>query len=106
MAEHCSKIILTNEDPYDEDPGAIVAAIRAGVPERKEQSVQEILDRRAAIRAAVDAAKKGDTVVLTGKGSEAWIMGPQGTREPWSEVAVAKEELAGNIKGLSLNTLL
>lgn len=95
--EYCNTIILTNEDPYDENPACIIADISAGVASRKKCSVHEIIDRREAICFALGVAKKGDTVVLTGKGSEPWIMGPHGTRMPWGEVAVVREELV-NIK--------
>lgn len=93
--EYCNTIILTNEDPYDEDPARIIADIATGVSGHKKQKVHEIADRREAIRFALGTAKKGDTVVLTGKGSEPWIMGPRGTRAPWSEAAVVREELLG-----------
>src|SRR5258708_831937 len=54
-AEHCDEIILTNEDPYDEDPMRIIHEIRSGIlggdPELA--NVHEILDRTEAIKKAV-----------------------------------------------------
>jgi UDP-N-acetylmuramoyl-L-alanyl-D-glutamate--2,6-diaminopimelate ligase len=52
-----------------------------------------ILDRRQAIKEALSKAKTGDTVLITGKGTDPYIMGPKNTRTPWSDAKVAKEEL-------------
>ena len=89
--EFCYEIIVTNEDPYDEDAEAIVDQIVAGFSHTQE--FRKIMDRREAIRAAVHFAQPGDTVVITGKGSEPWIMGPEGEKIPWDDRAVAREEL-------------
>jgi UDP-N-acetylmuramoyl-L-alanyl-D-glutamate--2,6-diaminopimelate ligase len=94
-AEYCSKIILTNEDPYDENPYQILSEIKSGISDRQfaNSNVSEILDRRNAIRKALEGAKAGDIVVITGKGAEPWIAGPHGTKIPWDDRRVAKEEL-------------
>ena len=97
-SEYCATIVVTNEDPYDENPAHIIDEIVVGVSDQKKMCTHKILDRREAIRFALSAAKKGDTVVLTGKGSEPWIIGPHGTRTPWSESMVAREELVEKIK--------
>ena len=52
-----------------------------------------ILDRREAIREAVTRAKTGDTVLITGKGTDPFIMGPHGTKIEWSDARIAHEEL-------------
>ena len=88
--EHCSRIILTNEDPYDEDPRAILDAMCAGMSTKPEV----ILDRRAAIARALTLAQAGDAVLITGKGTDPYIMGAHGTKEVWSDKIVAEEELA------------
>ena len=101
-AEYCDRIILTNEDPYDEVPESIMADIERGIqgPAKVQNSkfkilnsCEKILDRRLAIRAALGMARHGDTVVITGKGSDPSICGPRGIKEPWSDAAVAREEL-------------
>ena len=53
------------------------------------------LDRRKAIRKAIQLAIAGwgDTVLITGKGTDPYIMRANGQKEPWSDSAVAKEEL-------------
>ena len=87
--EECEKIILTNEDPYDEDPLQIVEAMARGM----KRTPEIIMDRRSAIRAALRAARQGDVVLITGKGTDPFIMGACGTKTPWSDADVASEEL-------------
>jgi UDP-N-acetylmuramyl tripeptide synthase len=53
-----------------------------------------ILDRREAIRTVLREAQPGDAVLITGKGTDPYIMGPNGTKEEWSDKKVAEEELA------------
>ncbi len=87
---YCDTVILTNEDPYDEDPDKIAAGVAVGVTSKKPLV---IMDRREAIREALRLARKGDAVLITGKGTDPYIMGPNGTKTPWSDSRVAKEEL-------------
>jgi len=83
--------ILTNEDPYDEDPHTIIEGVSSGFSARNPRI---ILNRRAAIAEALREAKdEHDAVLITGKGTDPYIMGPKGTKEPWSDAAVAQEEL-------------
>jgi UDP-N-acetylmuramoyl-L-alanyl-D-glutamate--2,6-diaminopimelate ligase len=90
--EHCDRVILTNEDPYDEDPHAIVEAMRVGVEDQSK--VQIVMDRRVAIRTALTEAPDGSIVIISGKGTDPYIMGPRGSKVPWSDALVVKEELA------------
>lgn len=87
---HCEKIILTNEDPYDENPHAIVDAMVEGI---KEHEAEIIMDRRLAIRKAYSYAQPNDVVLITGKGTDPFIMGPGGSKTLWSDATVATEEL-------------
>ncbi len=87
---HCDHIILTDEDPYDENPEEIVSDIKKGIAR---PDCEVIMDRRAAIREALRHAKTGDTVIITGKGTDPYIMGADGLKTPWSDAAVAREEL-------------
>ncbi|MCL5224050.1 MAG: Mur ligase family protein, partial [Patescibacteria group bacterium] len=93
-SEYCSRIILTNEDPFDEDPRAIIDEIGEGISSAKQNKSVKILDRREAIRTAVAGARKGDVVVMTGKGSEPYIRIARGKRIPWSDRKVTEEILA------------
>lgn len=87
----CDRVILTNEDPYDEDPRAIIEGIARGI---KKQIPEIIMDRREAIRKALSFAKAGDAVIITGKGTDPCICGPRGAKIPWSDADVSREELA------------
>jgi len=62
------QIIITDDNPRDEDPAAIVAGILEGFSNKPEV----IHDRAAAINAAVSTAKSGDVVLIAGKGSETY----------------------------------
>lgn len=87
-ARYCDEIVLTNEDPYDENPVAILDEIEKGIgtnQSNRHQSVSKILDRKEAIRKAVSLAREGDVVVMTGKGSESWIHLGHGKKIPWNE---------------------
>lgn len=88
--EACDTVILTNEDPYDEDPFTIVGQM-ADAMNRKPEIV---MDRREAIARALSLAKTGDAVLISGKGTDPYIMEAGGVRTPWSDSAVAREELA------------
>jgi len=94
-AKYCDRIILTNEDPYDENPEAILEQIASGfsqIPSPNFKS-QKILDRREAIQKALTSAGSGDIVVITGKGSETSIAIAGGKKIPWSDKAVVEELL-------------
>ncbi len=88
--QHCDIAILTDEDPYDESPQQIVNAIAQGFTRTRPQV---ILARRDAIRAALSQAREGDAVLISGKGTDPYIMRARGAREPWSDKKVAEEEL-------------
>lgn len=87
---YCREIILTNEDPYDEDPMQIINDVASGI---KNKAPQIILDRRQAIAAALKLAQPGEVVIISGKGTDPYIMGPHGSKQPWSDSQVAREEL-------------
>lgn len=103
-AEHADVVIVTNEDPYDEDPMEIVKAVAAGAEGAIEsgkvkvakEHVYEILDRRDALRLAVSLADASDLVLATGKGSEQAICVARGKKFPWDE----REELRKALRAL------
>ncbi len=94
-SRYCDEIFLTNEDPYEEDPEEILREIEKGIKDSKYKisKVHKILDRREAIKAALTEAKKDDTVVITGKGSETTMALAGGRKIPWSEKKVVEELL-------------
>ena len=97
MGEIVSKfadyIILTNEDPYGENPGQIIKEIELGIRNHElEKDYWVIMDRREAIRKGLQLAQPGDIFVITGKGAEETMaIGDQ--RIPWNDKKVILEEL-------------
>ncbi|MBI2451138.1 MAG: UDP-N-acetylmuramoyl-L-alanyl-D-glutamate--2,6-diaminopimelate ligase [Parcubacteria group bacterium] len=103
-AKYCDKIILTNEDPYDENPSRILSEIKSGISNSPASrtgrqflfsNLFEILDRKKAIQKALGLAKKDDFVIIIGKGSEKWMMLENGKKIPWDERETVKEILKG-----------
>lgn len=90
-SKYGDEIILTNEDPYDEDPLDIINQIEAGISETKKSAASIVLDRRGAIEAAIRHAQPGDSVVITGKGSEVLMAMANGLKIPWSDRDIARE---------------
>jgi len=93
-------VIITNEDPYTEDPVRIIEEVADGVPRGASKTNPKIegknffkiFDRREAIQKAFSLAQKGDIVLITGKGAEDWmVVGHQ--KIPWSDKKVVKELL-------------
>lgn len=87
--KYCKKIILTNEDPYNENPQKILDDMIAGMKKRPEI----IMDRREAIYKAITYANKNSAVLITGKGTDPYIMIEKGGKIPWSDRDVAYEEI-------------
>lgn len=85
-------VILTNEDPFHENPQQIIDDIEQGVTKKKDKNYFRIFDRREAIHKALSLAEIGDIVLITGKGAEV-TMALGDTRLPWSERQVIEEEL-------------
>lgn len=85
-------VILTNEDPFHENPEQIIDDIEQGVSKKKDKNYFRIFDRREAIHKALSLAEIGDIVLITGKGAEV-TMALGDTRLPWSERQVIEEEL-------------
>ncbi|MFA5070387.1 MAG: UDP-N-acetylmuramoyl-L-alanyl-D-glutamate--2,6-diaminopimelate ligase [Patescibacteria group bacterium] len=90
-------VIVTNEDPYDEDPMAIIDSVAAGAEKTgkiRGQNLFTVLDRREAIKLALQKARAGDLVLLTGKGAEQAICVAGGKKIPWDERTAVKEILS------------
>ena len=85
-ARYCDEIILTNEDPFDEDPQEIVNQIAHGIKNSAEpKKYKAIIDRKEAIKAAIKIAKHNDTVIITGKGCEPYMRIARGKKIRWDE---------------------
>ena len=87
--QYLDQIIITNEDPYNEDPQVIIDQIAQGI---KNKQVEKIIDRRKAIHQALRSAQAGDIVIITGKGSEPWMCVANDQKIPWDDRQIVKEE--------------
>ncbi|MDT7793017.1 MAG: UDP-N-acetylmuramoyl-L-alanyl-D-glutamate--2,6-diaminopimelate ligase [Mycobacterium sp.] len=95
-AELADLVVVTDDNPRDEDPAAIRAAIMAGATAAGGAAqVTEIGDRREAIDQAVAWARHGDIVLIAGKGHEAGQTS-HGQTQPFDD----REELAGSLEAL------
>ena len=68
-AKYADKLIITSDNPRDEDPDDIIRDILTGL-EDSNVPYEVVTDRREAIHHALKIAEKGDMVVLAGKGHE------------------------------------
>ena len=64
------RVILTSDNPRNEDPDEIIRQMKAGIAEEDHYKVLSITNRGEAIRTAVALAKRGDIILLAGKGHE------------------------------------
>lgn len=83
-------VVITNEDPYDEDPMTIIREVAAGAV----QPPMMILDRQEAIDYAVRQAQPGDVVLVCGKGCEPVMAVAKGEKMPWDDRVAARAALA------------
>jgi len=86
--QYCDEIIITNEDPYNENPMEIINQVAEGC----KTPTKKILDRREAIKKAMQSAQPEDLVIITGKGSEPWMCVAGGRKIPWDDRKIVREE--------------
>ena len=84
------RIVITTDNPRDEDPAGIIEHMLAGL--EKPAQAQVIEDRAAAIRQAVLESGSGDIVLIAGKGHEAW-QETKGAKIPFSDEAAVNAAL-------------
>ena len=85
--------IITDEDPYDEDPRIIIDQVAIGaehVGKKLNQNLFKISDRREAIKKALAMAEENDIVLITGKGSEQAICVKNGEKITWDDRGVVR----------------
>ncbi|NBS41613.1 UDP-N-acetylmuramoyl-L-alanyl-D-glutamate--2,6-diaminopimelate ligase [bacterium] len=94
-AERDDVVIVSNEDPYDDDPMEIIRQVADGARAKKTEgeNLFLILDRQEAIRRAISMARPGDLVLLTGKGCEPVMAVAHGKKIPWDDRAAARRSL-------------
>jgi UDP-N-acetylmuramoyl-L-alanyl-D-glutamate--2,6-diaminopimelate ligase len=86
-------IILTNDDPYEEDEWQIIEMIAEGIKRKEGESLWKIPHRYEAIKLALTMAKEGDTVVIPGLGAqEVQAIGKE--MIPWSDQSAVREILS------------
>jgi UDP-N-acetylmuramoyl-L-alanyl-D-glutamate--2,6-diaminopimelate ligase len=93
--KHADYLIVSNVDPYQDDPTEIVEDIavvaeKCGKVRNKDLFVIE--DRRAGINKALSLAQPDDVVLITGKGAEQSMI-IAGKSIPWDDRTVVREEL-------------
>lgn len=95
-AKEADVVIVTNEDPYDDNPREIIEQVAAGAMRAGKvegDGLWLIDDRAEAIQKAIELAEPEDVVLMTGKGSEPWICIADGKKLPWSERGAAEAAL-------------
>jgi UDP-N-acetylmuramoyl-L-alanyl-D-glutamate--2,6-diaminopimelate ligase len=93
VASYADVIILTNEDPYYENPQRIINEIAKGIRGKKSgEDYFHIMDRKDAFVQALRIAREGDVIVITGKGAEE-TMAIKETRLPWNDKRVMLDVL-------------
>lgn len=95
-AANADVVIVTTDDPYDDDPSKLAEIMCQGATEQgktKGENLLVVLDRRQAIAKALTLAKPGDLVLITGKGSEQKMVLAGNKMIDWDDRTVAREEL-------------
>ena len=94
LAFYSDLVVLTNDDPYGEDPEQIAQDLISGlVKSNKFQETKnfwKILDRREGIKKGIELANNNDVVVILGKGPEQWQVF-KNYKIPWDDRKIAKE---------------
>lgn len=90
-AEHADLVVVTNEDPYDEDPEKIIIDVATAAEAIGKANVICITDRRAAIAKLLQLGQPGDVLLLTGKGGEEVMAVAGGKLVPWDDRTVIQE---------------
>lgn len=88
--KNSDRVIITSDNPRNEDPQAIIDDMLAGLDEQQRASVLSIVDRREAIRTACMLAKPGDVILVAGKGHEDYQI-VQGVKHHFDDHEVIRE---------------
>jgi len=90
-----NKVILTSDNPRNENPNDILAQMQAGVEPQHSNRVLSIVDRKQAIKTACMLAKKGDIILVAGKGHEKY-QEINGVKNHFDDVEELSNALAEN----------
>ena len=93
VSKYADQIILTNDEPYHEEPTRIIEEIAQGIKNKKEgENFWKIPDRRDAILKALEMAEEGDIIAITGMGAEeSMVVGDK--KIPWNDRKVTEKLL-------------
>lgn len=100
LAKYSDIVIITEDDSRDEDPETIAAAFIKGAEKEGKSLGKDLfkeLDRKKAITLALDTAKKGDLVLILGKGHEKTILRADGPHH-FEDIKVTRELLKAKFK--------
>lgn len=87
-----NQVIFTSDNPRDEDPQAIIEDMEAGVSPENYKKTLSILDRKQAIKTASKLGRKGDIILIAGKGHEDYQI-IKGVKYDFDDFKIAKEIL-------------
>ncbi|MGI4822895.1 MAG: UDP-N-acetylmuramoyl-L-alanyl-D-glutamate--2,6-diaminopimelate ligase [Janthinobacterium lividum] len=96
-AQLSDQVILTADNPRDEDPLDILRQMQAGLLPPADAHVQQLPDRRLAIRTAVGLARAGDLVLVAGKGHETY-QEIKGVKLPFDDREELRTALTNSLK--------
>lgn len=88
--KNSDRVIITSDNPRNEDPQEIINDMLAGLSEDERRHVLSIVDRREAIRTACMMAQPGDVVLVAGKGHEDYQI-IQGVKHHFDDHEIIKE---------------
>jgi UDP-N-acetylmuramoyl-L-alanyl-D-glutamate--2,6-diaminopimelate ligase len=94
-------VIVTQDDDYTENTQKIIKDILPGIDRKQGENFWIIADRREAIRTALLMAKKGDLILIAGKGDEHMLMTNEGPVK-WHERTIVEQML----KDIDDNTVI
>jgi UDP-N-acetylmuramoyl-L-alanyl-D-glutamate--2,6-diaminopimelate ligase len=88
--KNSDKVILTSDNPRNEDPEAIIRDMQKGISVAAQKKVLTIIDRKEAIRTACALANTKDIILLAGKGHETY-QEVKGVKYPFDDKQIVKE---------------
>lgn len=95
-AQTADTIIITNDDVYDSDENEIAKNIHEGIDRaqnKKVTTIETVLNRKDALKRAIEIAEPNDVVLITGKGSEQFLVLPNNERIAWDDRKIVRELL-------------
>jgi UDP-N-acetylmuramyl-tripeptide synthetase len=91
-SELSDKVVMTSDNPRNEDPDVIIGEMEQGVAPQNYKKVLAITDRRQAIKTACQLAQPNDIIIIAGKGHETY-QEIKGIRNDFDDMKIVKEIL-------------